>query len=183
MSEPYIAEIRMFGCAYAPRYWADCDGTFLTIADYTTLYSIIGDLYGGDGRGTMALPNLSGRAPMHAGKGPGLSLHRLSERSGFEFVSLSQAQLPPHTHHINVNTESASSDQGEGKVLAKGDTGRGMPASRAIKEYSDYGPSSATPMDFSVLMTSGGSSAHPNMQPYLTVRFCIALEGIYPARN
>jgi microcystin-dependent protein len=183
MSEPYLAEIRMFGCSYPPKFWADCSGTVIPIADHTALYSIIGDLYGGDGRSTMALPNLSGKVPLHAGHGAGLSFHPLAEQSGHDSIPLTQDQLPTHNHPINVNTETATSAEGEGTVLAKGDTGRGIPAKRAIKIYNDYNASDSIPMAPSMLLPKGGSSTHPNLQPYLTVRFCIALEGIYPTRN
>ncbi|MCU7916920.1 MAG: tail fiber protein [Candidatus Thiodiazotropha sp. (ex Epidulcina cf. delphinae)] len=183
MSEPFIAEIRMFGCGYAPRYWADCTGTLISIGEHTSLYSIIGTVYGGDGRTTMGLPNLAGRAPMHAGHGPGLSFQQLGMMWGFDTVPLTLDQLPAHNHDINVNTESASTDLGEGKILAKGDKGSGLPRKRYLEEYNDYDAPQSVTMASAMLSPSGGSSGHANLQPYLTVRFCMALEGIYPSRS
>jgi microcystin-dependent protein len=183
MSEPYIAEIRMFGCGFPPRYWADCIGSTIQISENTTLYSIIGNIYGGDGHTTMALPNLSGRAPLHAGHGIGLSYHPLGEFSGHESIPLTQGQLPPHNHQITVNTESATSDEGEGMVLAKGDSDSGPPIMRAIKIYNDYSANDTVPMSPSTLMPKGGTSSHSNLQPYLVVRFCMALVGAYPTRS
>ena len=183
MSEPFIAEIRMFGCGYAPRFWADCDGGTLQIADNTTLFAVIGTIYGGNGRTTMGLPSLSGRAPMHAGHGPGLSFQQLGMMWGFDAVPLTHDQLPPHNHAINVNTESASTDEGAGKVLAKGDRGTGLPRVRYLEEYNDYDQANEVSMASGVLSPSGGSSGHINLQPYLTVRFCMALAGAYPSRS
>jgi microcystin-dependent protein len=184
MSEPFIAEIRMFGCGFAPRLWADCNGDTLSITDNTALYSIIGTLYGGDGRMTMGLPNLAGRAPMHAGQGLGLSFQKLGKMDGYHSVALGSDQLPPHQHHINVNTESASTDQGEGMLLAKGDKGGGgMPIRRYLQEYNDYNAEYRVNMGSALLSPSGGSAGHANLQPYLTIRFCMALDGIYPARS
>ncbi|MES9852607.1 MAG: tail fiber protein [Candidatus Thiodiazotropha sp. L084R] len=183
MSEPFIAEIRMFGCGYAPRFWADCSGATLAISDNTALFSIIGTVYGGNGTTTMGLPNLAGRAPMHAGHGPGLSFQQLGMMWGFDAVPLTQDQLPAHNHEINVNTDSASTDQGEGMLLAKGDKGTGLPRVRYLEEYNDYDATNRVPMASSMLSPSGSSSGHVNLQPYMTVRFCMALQGIYPSRS
>ena len=100
MSEPFIAEIRIFAGNFAPRSWAFCDGQLLPISQNTALFSLIGTTYGGDGRTTTALPNLQGRAPMHPGRGPGLTSRRLGEAIGTNDVILSQTQLPPHTHAL-----------------------------------------------------------------------------------
>jgi microcystin-dependent protein len=155
----------------------------MQIAENSALYSVIRSLYGGNGRTTMALPDLSGRAPMHAGHGIGLSFHSLGEYSGSVTTPLTQEQLPARNHQINVNTNPASSTEGEGRLLAKGDTGSGRASARAINIYNDYSSADAVPMSTSTLMPKGGSTAHPNLQPYLVVRFCMALEGIYPNRS
>lgn len=110
MSEPFIAEIRIFAGNFAPRSWAFCDGQLLPVAQNTALFSLIGTTYGGDGRTTTALPNLQGRAPMHPGRGPGLTARRLGERIGTNDVTLTTNQLPPHSHTLNsFPTASATS--------------------------------------------------------------------------
>ena len=182
MSEPFVAEIKMWGCNFAPRAWADCDGTLLSIASNTALFSLLGTVYGGDGRITFGLPNLQSSAPMHAGHGPGLSYQPLGAKSGTGEVLLTENQLPSHNHDVNVNTDNASADQGAGKILAKGYKDGGRPPTRPVQEYNTI--ASGTPAKMaSILSSTGGSSAHNNMQPYLTVRFCMALMGIYPSRN
>jgi microcystin-dependent protein len=155
----------------------------MQIAENSALYSVIGSLYGGNGRTTMALPDLSGRAPVHAGHGIGLSFHSLGKYSGSVTTPLTQEQLPAHNHQINVNTDPASSTEGEGRLLAKGDKGKGPPLAKAINIYNDYGAGNTVPMSNSTLLPKGGSTAHPNLQPYLVVRFCMALEGVYPNRS
>ena len=102
MSEPFIAEIRIFAGNFAPRSWAFCDGQLLPISQNTALFSLIGTVYGGDGRSTTALPNMMGRAPMHPGRGPGLTSRRLGQRGGVEMVTLSEAQMPDHTHTLRA---------------------------------------------------------------------------------
>ena len=183
MSEPFIAEIRMFACGYAPRLWADCDGGTLQIADNSALFSVIGTIYGGNGRTSMGLPSLSGRAPMHAGHGPGLSFQQLGMKWGFDAVPLTHDQLPPHNHDINVNSEPASTDEGANMLLAKGSKSSGPVPLRGIQEYNEYNPSNRVPMSPQIVSPTGGSSPHINLQPYLTVRFCMALSGAYPSRS
>ncbi len=183
MSEPFIAEIKMWGCNFAPRNWTDCSGGLIAISTNTALFSLIGTIYGGDGRTTFGLPNLAGSAAMHAGHAPGLSSRPLGGKSGAESVTLLANQLPVHNHNIDVNTASASVDLGVGKVLAKGDKGTGPAPARPIKEYADYDANNTVAMAANMLSSTGGSAAHANMQPYLAVRFCMALQGTYPSRN
>jgi len=104
MSEPFIAEIRIFAGNFAPRSWAFCNGQLLPVAQNTALFSLIGTTYGGDGRTTTALPNLEGRAPMHPGRGPGLTSRRLGQRTGVETVTLTEAQIPNHSHTVRART-------------------------------------------------------------------------------
>ena len=176
MSEPFIAEVRIFAGNYAPRGWALCDGQLLPIAQNTALFSLIGTTYGGDGRTTTALPNLMGRAPMHPGRGPGLTSRRLGENGGAETVTLSEAQMPSHTHTLGMSSDATDEEGTSNPVNAlTGETD----ASDGI-----YGPASGlSQMDGQALANVGGSGAHNNMQPFLSMIFIIALQGLYPSRG
>lgn len=176
MSEPFMAEIRIFAGNFAPRGWAFCNEQLLPISQHTALFSLIGTTYGGDGRSTTALPNLQGRAPMHPGRGPGLTDRRLGERGGVETVTLSEAQMPGHTHTLRASS-GASDEKGE-KVTANRTTGVTQ-TSRKL-----YGPSTnLTSMAGQALQAAGGSQPHNNMQPFLAISFIIALIGLYPSRS
>lgn len=170
MSEPFVAEIRIFAGNFAPRGWAFCNGQLLPIAQNTALFSLIGTTYGGDGRSTTALPDLQGRAPMHPGRGPGLTERRLGQRGGVETVTLSEAQLPNHNHAMEVSAE-----DGERRDPANNYFGRG----NAV--YAD--PSNTAGMASQSLPSAGGSQAHNNLQPFLAINFIIALVGLYPSRS
>ncbi|MCG8465922.1 MAG: tail fiber protein [Xanthomonadales bacterium] len=170
MSEPFIAEIRIFAGNFAPRGWAFCNGQLLPISQNTALFSLIGTTYGGDGRSTTALPNLEGRAPMHPGRGPGLTSRRLGQRGGTEMVSLSEAQMPNHTHSLMTSIE-----DGDRRSPGNSSFGRGTAL---------YGPpNNLGAMDSNTLVNSGGSQPHNNMQPFLAINFIIALTGLYPSRG
>lgn len=183
MSEPFIAQIQMWGCSYTPRGWTDCAGQLLDISSFTALYSLIGTIYGGDGRVSMGVPNLKGRSPIHAGTGIGLSPHYLGEYSGLDAVTLTADQLPRHKHAVSVNNSTATTADPEGAVLGKGAKTSGPPAARPIKEYADYDSSNLVSMASQTLSSSGATGAHANQQPFMSVRFCMALTGIYPSRN
>jgi microcystin-dependent protein len=171
MSEPFIAEIRIFAGNFSPRGWAFCDGQLLPISQNTALFSLIGTTYGGDGRTTTALPNLQGRAPMHPGRGPGLTARRLGERGGVETVTLSEAQMPQHDHRAVVTEEDGrDNDPNASSYVGAGDQMWG-PATN-MREMSPQ-----------TLPDKGGSQAHNNLQPYLTMNFIIALVGLYPSRS
>lgn len=172
MSEPFVAEIRIFAGNFAPRGWAFCNGQLLPISQNTALFSLIGTTYGGDGRSTTALPNLQGRAPMHPGRGPGLTSRRLGEQGGVETVTLSEAQIPSHQHAANATTDSANQRSPGGHTPAVGG-GRGTTFYAAPEN----------PGAFSGLQNTGGSQAHNNLQPYLVMNFIIALVGLYPSRS
>lgn len=175
MSEPFIAEIRIFAGNFAPRGWAFCDGQLLPISQNTALFSLIGTTYGGDGRSTTALPDLQGRAPMHPGRGPGLTTRRLGERGGVEQVTLSEAQLPNHNHSFRVTPENG--EQGsltDTAVLAR---------SRNGQPYQTQTQSGLVELATEATSRVGGSQAHNNQQPYLTMNFIIALQGLYPSRS
>lgn len=172
MAEPFIAEIRIFAGNFAPRGWSFCDGQLLPISQNTALFSLIGTTYGGDGESTTALPNLKGRAAMHPGRGPGLTSRRLGERGGTETETLSEAQMPNHTHAMQASSEQASVSSPVGAVLAATPASK-MPYATANNLVS---------MDLGGLETKGGGQPHNNMQPYLAINFIIALTGTYPSR-
>ncbi len=172
MSEPFIGEIRLFAFLYAPRYWADCDGQLLPVDQHTSLFSLLGTTYGGNGRTDFALPDLRGRVPIHEGQGVGSPLYRQGQTGGYPEVSLTADQVPPHTHPLRGKNDTPNELALGGHSLANG--------ARAL--YSDQAPDTQLHPD-SVGPSSGGGQPHYNMQPYLTLRFCIALEGLYPPRT
>lgn len=172
MSEPFIAEVRIFAGNFAPRGWAFCNGQLLPVSQNTALFSLIGTTYGGDGRSTTALPDLQGRAPMHPGRGPGLTARRLGERGGVATVTLTDAQMPNHTHTL----------QGSGRPAIQDDpTGRFPAATSGFTPYNSA--QNLVDMASQALPNTGGSQAHNNMQPFLTINFIIALVGLYPSRS
>ncbi|MEM7357658.1 MAG: tail fiber protein [Pseudomonadota bacterium] len=177
MSEPFTAEVRIFAGNFAPRGWAFCNGQLLPIAQNTALFSLIGTTYGGDGRTTTALPNLQGRAPMHPGRGPGLTSRRLGQRGGAEMITLSEAQMANHTHQLRASNDDIEEEGGD-KGPTNGYTAR-MQANQSI--YS--GATNLVDMASESLSNTGGSQAHNNMQPFLTLSFIIALVGLYPSRG
>ena len=161
MSEPFIAEIRIFAGNFAPRSWAFCDGQLLPIAQNTALFSLIGTTYGGDGRTTTALPNMQGRAPMHPGRGPGLTSRRLGEKVGVENVSLSEAQIPSHNH-----VPKARNDE-EGNVPSPANT---VFAASALEPYTTNVANLTKVGDTT---TVGAGQAHNNMQPWLALNYIV----------
>ncbi len=172
MSEPFIAEIRIFAGNFAPRSWAFCNGQLLPVSQNTALFSLIGTTYGGDGRTTTALPNLEGRAPMHPGRGPGLTSRRLGQRGGVETVTLSEAQMPNHTHTLMGSGEDGNSQNPGGNHFGAG-----------TNMYHTPNGVSLVPAATQTLPSSGGSQAHNNLQPFLVMNFIIALQGLYPSRS
>ena len=175
MSQPFIAEIRIFAGNFAPRGWAFCDGQLLPISQNTALFSLIGTTYGGDGRTTTGLPNLQGRAPMHPGRGPGLTARRLGARVGTETVTLTEAQIPQHTHTARAATTPATPE-------APTNTASLAPSEGGVAYQSDT-TTNLVDMASATLSTTGGGQAHANMQPFLTLNFIIALVGVYPSRS
>ena len=176
MSEPFIAEIRIFAGNFAPRGWAFCDGQLLPISQNTALFSLIGTTYGGDGRTTTGLPNLQGRAPMHPGRGPGLTARRLGARVGTETVTLSEAQIPSHNHTARVEDPSFAVAGGPSSTSS-------MARSFGGKLYQNNVRTDLVDMASETLSQTGEGQAHTNVQPYLTLNFIIALVGTYPARS
>ena len=173
MADPFVAEIRIFPFNFAPRGWAWCDGQLMPLSQNTALFSLLGTTYGGNGKSNFALPDLQGRAPMHPGQGPGLSLHDLGETGGSETVSLLESEIPAHSH-----TMSASADPADLRIPAPT---RSMATSSGGNIYGtaanlvSHAPQALAP--------AGGDQPHNNMQPYLTFYFNIALQGVFPPRG
>jgi microcystin-dependent protein len=172
--DPFVAEIRIFPFNFAPKGWAFCDGQLLPLSQNTALFSLLGTTYGGDGKSNFALPNMQGNAPMHPGQGPGLSLHDLGETGGSETVSLLESEIPSHTHSLMCLAVPNDSSSPAGAVFGRaiGATPFLPPAGAPLVTMSD-----------NALAPAGGDQPHNNMQPYLTLNFCIALQGVYPPRT
>jgi microcystin-dependent protein len=169
MAEPFLSEIRIMSFVFAPKGWALCNGQLLPINQNQALFSLLGTTFGGDGRVNFALPDLRGRTPIHVGSG-----HTLGEKGGEQAHTLSIAELPTHTHVLNATsaTNNASPPTPINNILADS-----APASA-------YGPEAAlVAMNPASVTNTGGSQAHLNMQPFLTLTFCIALQGIFPSPN
>ena len=175
MADPFVAEIRIFPFNFAPVGWALCDGQILVISQNTALFSLLGTTYGGNGQSTFALPDLQGSAPMHPGQGPGLSLHDLGETGGSDFVTLLESEMPAHSHALR-----ASSDPGELKIPSPT---RSLARSQNANAYQTTTNQQIVNMAPQALAPSGGSLPHNNLMPYLTLTFCIALQGVFPPRT
>ncbi|MEK6262652.1 MAG: tail fiber protein [Planctomycetota bacterium] len=173
MADPFVAEIRMFGFNFAPRGWAFCNGQILPISQNTALFSLLGTTYGGNGQSTFALPDIQGNVVMHPGQGQGLSLHDLGETGGSEFVTLLVSEIPLHPHTLSAN------------ALDPADTNQVSPnASLALSTGGTlYQGASNVQLNDQALPIAGGSLPHNNMQPYVTLNFCIALQGVFPPRT
>jgi microcystin-dependent protein len=172
MADPFVAEIRIFPFNFAPKGWAWCDGQLLPLSQNTALFSLLGTTYGGNGKSNLALPDLQGRASMHPGQGPGLSLHDLGETGGSETVSLLESEIPAHGHSMSASTQIGLENIPTGQNVASGD---------GINLFAPAG--SLTPMADQMLAPAGGDQPHNNMMPYLTFYFCIALQGVFPPRT
>jgi microcystin-dependent protein len=171
LADPFVAEIRVFPFNFAPTGWAFCNGQILPISQNTALFSLLGTVYGGDGKSTFALPNLQGSVPIHPGQGPGLSLYDLGQIGGSEFVTLLQSEIPAHSHGLMT----AADDQYESNVA----TNTALTRSSLNIYSTTLTPTMMAPQSLS---PAGGSLPHNNMMPYLTLNFCIALQGVFPAR-
>jgi microcystin-dependent protein len=171
MADPFVAEIRIFPFNFAPKGWAQCNGQLLPISQNTALFALLGTTYGGDGKSTFALPNLQGLSPMHPGQGQGLSLRDLGEIGGTETVTLLVSEIPVHTHLImTAPDDPAESSSAGGNSLARSSLNIYTPAA------------SLSPMAFETLSPAGGSLPHNNLQPYLALNYCIAMQGVFPPR-
>lgn len=173
MSDQFVAEIRMFGFNFAPRGWAFCNGQIMPISQNTALFSLLGTIYGGDGKNTFALPNMQGNAPLQQGQAPGLSLYALGEETGTPNVSLLQTEMPAHTHAFGAVSGLAERSNPSNNVYATAD-GENLYVTSAA---------GLTPMNPQMISVAGNGFPHNNMMPYLTLNFCIALQGIFPSRG
>ncbi len=174
MADQFVAEIRIFPFNFAPTGWAFCDGQILPLSQNTALFSLLGTTYGGDGKSNFALPNFQGISPMHPGQGPGLSLHDLGETGGSETVTLLQTEIPAHSHPAM-----GAASSGEPSPI-------GNSWGEALKGHGTLyaaGNSTTVAMSPNALAPAGGNQPHNNLQPYLTMNFCISLQGIYPSRG
>lgn len=170
MSNPFVAEIRIFAGNFAPKGWARCDGQLMSISQNTALFSLLGTTYGGDGKSTFALPNLQGCTPMQAGQGPGLSLRYLGETAGEQAVTLLQTEMPAHGHQAQGLAAAPNNASPVGGLWAqvRGDL------------YADTQNAAMAPQATTI---TGGSQPHNNMPPFLGLTFIIALQGVFPARS
>ena len=172
-ADPFIGEIRWFAGNFAPRGWALCEGQLLPISNNQALFSLFGTTYGGDGRTTFALPDLRGRAPVHAGTGPGLGNRRLGAHFGSETATVTTSQLPSHSHVLQAGTNTATESDPSENVL-------GTPQGANIYAAAVGSP---TTMHASSIGNAGGSQPHANMQPSLGINCIVSLFGIFPSRN
>ena len=198
-SQPYLGQLMLFAGNFAPVGWALCNGQLLPIAQNQALFSLLGTIYGGDGRTTFALPDLRGRVPIHFGQGPGLSNRPIGQRSGQEQVTLSILEMPSHNHTATVGGGGSgsaiqqSADAAVNETPATGDVHaivnfrNGLstqnvksfgPANNLVDGQTISGGSSTV-----TIQNTGGSQPHNNMQPYQVINYCIALVGIYPSRS
>lgn len=174
--DPFVAEIRILPCNFAPKGWAFCDGQLLPLSQNTALFALLGTTYGGNGQSNFALPNMQGSAPMHPGQGPGLSTQVLGQTGGSQTVTLLESEIPAHSHLL-----AASQSDGIERTPNAGGTGQLLATGVGISQYQT--PGAQTNLNAAVVAPVGGDQPHNNMQPYLTLNFNIALQGVFPQRS
>ena len=177
MSNPFVAEIRMFTGNFAPTGWALCNGQLMPISQNTALFSLLGTTYGGDGKSNFALPNLQGSMPIGFGQGPGLSLYDLGESGGAQTVTLLATEMPAHSHTAQASI-SGGTDSPAGAAWGESKLGK-----TPLNVYAASNPNNNVPMSPQALASAGGSLPHNNLPPYLCLTFIIALQGVFPARS
>lgn len=180
MTNPFLAEIRIFAGNFAPKGWATCDGQILPLSQNTALFSLLGTTYGGDGKSTFALPNLQGSAPLQQGQGPGLSLYDLGEVIGVDTVTLLSTEMPSHNHFLGATQTAGNSAAPTNGVPAFGGWDDGQGGTGPVASYTNTG--STTTLSPNATSVSGSSFPHNNMMPSLGLTFIIALQGVFPAR-
>ena len=176
MSQPFVGEIEIFGFNFAPQGWALCAGQLLPISQNTALFSLLGTQFGGDGKSTFGLPNLQGTIPVSQGQGPGLNPYLMGETNGSETVTLITNEIPQHVHTLAASSGGGRIDTPSSAVVP-GLVERGTPDVYATT------PTAGAAMNPSMIGTAGGNLPHNYMMPYLTLNYCIALQGIFPARS
>lgn len=176
MSDPFVAEIRIFGFNFAPTGWALCDGQLMPISQNTALFSLLGTTYGGDGKSTFALPDMQGNAPLFWGQGPGLSDYALGEVTGSETVTLIQTEMPFHGHQMQADTLDPADSNLPSPAASYGQSTGGT-------LYQDNPADPQAFLDPLATQVVGNSFPHNNMMPFLTFNFCIALQGVFPPRG
>jgi microcystin-dependent protein len=169
--DPFVAEIRIFGFYFPPKGWAFCNGQLLPISQNTALFSLLGTQFGGDGKSTFGLPNLQGSVPVHQGQGQGLSQYFIGQTGGTETVTLLETEIPVHNHSMNANSSLGDNPNPSDHSLA-----------RYQNAYQSNTTQNLTQMALQMLTITGGSQPHNNLQPYLVLNFCIAMQGVFPAR-
>jgi microcystin-dependent protein len=174
MSDQFLAEIRLFGFNYAPTGWALCNGQLLPLSQNTALFALLGTTYGGNGVSTFGLPDLQDMVPIHAGEGPGLSLYDLGQSGGGDSVTLIDSEMPFHTHGLSVSQADGIDQIATNSKLA---TGIG------IGQYRATPPNATVPLSPNAVAFTGVGVPHNNLMPYVTLNFCIALQGIFPPRG
>jgi microcystin-dependent protein len=175
MSSPFVAEIRIFACNFAPTGWATCDGQILPISQNTALFSLLGTYYGGNGQTTFALPNLQGSVAIEQGQGGGLSERFLGQSGGAEFITLLTSEMPAHNHNFAVRASNGTQGTLAPNVILARSVGGNL--------YQKNTTQNLVQMDFNSLSVNGSSLPHNNMSPYLTLLYCIAMQGVFPPRG
>jgi microcystin-dependent protein len=175
MADPFVAEIRIFPFNFAPTGWAQCNGQLLPISQNTALFSLLGTFYGGDGKSTFALPNMQGNAAMHQGQGPGLSDRFIGEIGGTPQVTLIESEMPFHNHSFGVTDENGAQGSLTPTVVLASSVGGNM--------YQTVTNAALVQLAPQALAINGASLPHNNMQPYLTLNYCIAMQGVFPPRG
>ena len=176
MSNPFLAEIRIFTGNFAPKGWALCDGQLMSISQNTALFSLLGTTYGGDGKSNFALPNLQGSAPLQQGQGPGLSLYDLGQVGGEQTVTLLQSEMPSHSHTVLAGNTPGTNINPSDETWGEGSVSRGQ-------HLYTQDTTQNTTMSQQAFSIAGGNLPHNNMPPFLALTFIIALQGVYPARS
>lgn len=173
MSDQFVAEIRIFAGTFAPKGWAFCDGQILPISQNTALFSLLGTMYGGDGKSNFALPNLQGSTPLGQGQGPGGSIYAVGQSGGSQYVTLLPNEMPAHSHGAMSTNANGTQESPSGGIWAN---------TQGVNAYDDTS-TPVVPMSSTAMDVWGGSQPHNNMQPYLGMTFIIALQGVFPPRS
>jgi microcystin-dependent protein len=175
MADPFVAEVRVFGFNFPPKGWAFCDGQLMPISQNTALFSLLGTMYGGDGKSTFALPDLQGRVPISSGQGAGLSQYFVGEETGSETETLLISEIPAHNHNIMTQVQPAGSNTADSASSISRSVGGSAFKATPFGTTANLAPEAMT--------VTGASLPHNNMMPYLTLNYCIALQGVFPPRS